>query len=197
MKALARTVIASLLTLVPNAYAQAPLDLYSNSFSGTATNAPASAWTGASLTVDVAAIEQFEIDTAALRARMDAHMADTGAHQPHGHPHGNHGTDGMPAVYANATDLNEQFTELIALLAALLAREANAQSPPALQLYQDDLDGGSATAPTTLGPSMSMSLDNDIPLIDQIRNLIASLARQITQHVAARPGHAHSHPHTH
>lgn len=197
MKPLARTVIAGLLTLVANAYAQAPLNLYSNSFSSTTTSAPGSAQRGAELNVDVDEIEQFEIDTAALRARMDAHMADTGAHQPHGHPHGNHGTDGMPAVYSDATDLNEQFTELIALLATLLLREASAQSPPALQLYEGDLGGPGATAPSGLGPSMEAELDNQIPLIEQIRNLIASLDRQIAQHVAARPGHPHDHPHTH
>ena len=199
MKALACTLAASLLTLVAPTQAQSPpnLPLYSNTFSSTNTAAPGSAWTGAELTVDVAAIEQLEIDTTALRSRLDTHMANTSAHMPHGHPHGRHGTDGQPASFAAATDPHAEITELIAQLVALLAREANAQSPPPLTLYDDDLSGGSATAPTGLGPAMTATLDTNVPLIQQIRNLISTLNSQLTSHIAARPGHAHSHPHTH
>ena len=77
----------------------------------------------------------------------------------------------------------------------LLAPAAHAQAP--LTLYRDDLGGPGATAPASMSPSMAATLTPDIPLIDTVQALITQLDAAITAHVAARPGHAHSHPHTH
>ena len=180
-------------TAVP-AHAQAPLPVYSDDFtSGTA--APGSAQRGTRIPVDVDVLEELEAETSALRVRMDAHLADSGAHQPHSHPHSHGG--GPPSVYSSL-DHHGPLRELLAEAIALLLPLAQAQTqPPPLVVYDQDMTGPSSTAPTTPRTDLDATLDVDIPLIDQVRALIASLDQRITAHVAARPGHAHDHPHSH
>ena len=208
--------VALLVAFSVAAAAQSPprLDVYSGAFAPSSTSAPSSAQRGASILVDVAVLEQLEADTTALEARMAAHVADTGAHQPHGHSH-NHGcppgytgggvvwvdpgpADDVEGLADGAGSVPDDPCLALVLLREaidLLAPAAHAQSP--LTLYREDLGGPGATAPASTNPTMAATLTTDIPLIDQVRALITQLDTAITNHVAARPGHAHSHPHTH
>ena len=214
-RSLAVTVLV--LGISASAAAQSPprLDVYSDNFSGGASAPAGSAQRGTTIVVDVPALEQLEADTTALEARIQAHLADAGAHQPHGHPHTHcpPGTreasatppPGGPLAGENeelaAADPNHSHCPMLALLDAaigLLAPNAHAQSqPPPLQVYDPDMITPGATPPTSGRNVLSTTLPVDIPLIDQVRALIRQLDSAITTHVAARPGHAHSHPHSH
>ena len=213
------TAAVALLVAVPVvAVAQQPprLNVYSDRFtSGTA--APGSAQRGTDIAVDVGALDQLEADTTGLAQRMQAHLSDSGAHQPHGHPHthcppGTYEASATPrpghedpadpsdAEQLAAAESPPSHCDLLGLLDAtleFLAPTAHAQAqPPPLQVYRDDLGGPSETAPTTPRTSLDADLSVDIPLIDTVRALIAQLDTAIRQHVAARPGHAHGHPHS-
>ena len=191
------TAVAGLLLAASSAVlAQSPLTVYSDDFTSGSTAPPATATTGAVVVVDIAALPQLEADTTALAARMTAHLADAGAHQPHSHPHEPHGTLGAPAQYTDAHD-HSSFEELLAHTIELLAPTAHAQQPPALNVYNDDRGGPTRPAPSSPQNQLSPVINNQVGLIDTVRNLIADLDQRVTAHIAARPGHAHDHPHTH
>ena len=80
-----------LLAVTANAFAQsqpAPLQVYSDDFSGGSSAPDPGAQRGTQLAVDVDVLEELEDETTQLEQRLQAHLADTGAHQPHDHPHG-------------------------------------------------------------------------------------------------------------
>ena len=117
---------------------------------------------------------------------------------PHGHPAHRHGGGPSSVPTADARGGHEPLRELVAQLIELLVPFAQAQvQPPPLTVYDTDMTGPSSTAPTTSRTDLEVVLDVDIPLVDTVRDLIVRLDQAITAHVAARPGHAHSHPHTH
>ena len=169
--------------------------MYSGDFSAGGSAASGAAQRGTSIPVDVDVLDEFERQTLALEQRMQAHVDDAGAHVPHGHPAHRHG--GGPISVATAGvgghgPLREMIVRLIDLLVPLA--EAQVQPPP-LVVYDSDMTGPSSTAPTTPRTDLNATLDVNIPLIDTARDLIARLDQAITAHVAARPGHAHGHPH--
>ena len=159
------TTIVALLVAVPVAAdAQQPpqLNVYSDTFtSGTA--APGSTQRGAAIAVDVGALDQLEADTTGLAQRMQAHLSDIGAHQPHGHPPHTHCPPGTYEASATPRPGHEDLADpsdaeqlaaaesppshcgLLELLDAtveFLAPTAHAQAqPPPLQVYRDDLGG--------------------------------------------------------
>ena len=217
---LTRAAVVAALAAVPlvgaSAQSQPPgLEVYSDTFVG-GTAAPGSAQRGAALAVDVPALEQLEGDTTGLEQRIQAHLSDLGAHQPHGHPH----THCPPGTYEASATLRpghedpadpsdaEQLAaaeappshcdilELLNATLELLVPAAHAQAqPPPLQVYRDDMGGPSETAPATPRTNLEAEFSVDIPLIDTVRALIAQLDAAIRQHVASRPGHPHGHPH--
>ena len=148
---------------------------------------------------------------------MQAHLNDTGAHQPHDHPHthcppGTYEASATPrpghedpadpsdAEQLAAAEAPPSHCDILELLDATLeffAPTAHAQAqPPPLQVYRDDLGGPSETAPATPRTNLEAEFSVDVPLIDTVRALIAQLDAAIRQHVASRPGHAHGHPHS-
>ena len=226
VRPLLAAVLAGSLAAPPPAIAQsspAPLTVYSDEFSaGTSTTAaPGSAQRGTTLVVDVAAVAQLDADTTALEARLSSHVADGGAHQPHGHPPHTHcppGTQeasatpildrppgpstGAPdddsAGLASAAQPNDDHCGLLRLLdtaISLLARSAYAQQPPPLNVYDEDMSGPSQPAPASSRNVLEPTVRADVPLVDQLRRLIREVDLEITAHVADRPGHGHSHPH--
>ena len=175
-----------------------PLQVYSQDFSGGSSAASGSAQRGASIAVDIEVLDEFERQTLALEERMQAHVDDAGAHVPHGHPAHRHGGGPTSVSAADARGGHEPLREMIVRLIDLLVPLAEAQvQPPPLVVYDSDMTGPSSTAPTTSRTDLEATLDVDIPLVDTVRALIARLNRALTAHIAARPGHAHSHPHTH
>ena len=179
--------------------AQPPrLGVYSDDFGGGNAAAASSASSGTTIAVDVDVLEEFEDQTLVLEERMQVHVDDPGAHRPHSHPAHRH-SDGVISVpTADAGGGHGPLREMVAELIALLVPLAEAQTqPPPLVVYDPDMTGPSSTAPSSSRTDLTATLDVDIPLIDTVRNLIARLDRELTVHVAARPGHAHSHPHSH
>ena len=177
----------------------AQLNVYSDNFSSGSTAAPGSAQRPARLAVDVADLDGLENRTTTLERRLQAHLADTGAHQPHGHPH-SHG--GGPASVGTNTRhdhsrFNELFGELLAQAIALLAPIAHAQQPPPLVVYTPDMSGPSSTAPSTPGSQLTAILDTRIPMLAQVDALLVRLNRELTAHVGNVNAHPHSHPHSH
>ena len=197
-----RAAVVAALAAVPlvgaSAQSQPPgLEVYSDTFVG-GTAAPGSAQRGTSIAVDVDVLEEFERQTLALEQRMQAHVDDAGAHQPHSHPPHSHGGGPSSVPTADAGGGHGPLRELVAEVIALLVPFAEAQvQPPPLVVYDPDMTGTSSPAPTSPRTDLNATLDVDIPLIDTVRDLIARLDRELTVHVAARPGHAHSHPHSH
>ena len=172
-----------------------PLRIYSDDFSGVSSAAAPGASRGTAIAVDVDVLDEFEVDTLAIEVRIRAHVADTGAHVPHGHPAHRHG-GGPISVSAADAGGHGPLRELLARLVDTLVPLAQAQGqPPRLQVYTEDVGGPSSTAPVTPRTDLNATLDVNIPLIDTARDLIARLDQAITVHVAARPGHAHGHPH--
>ena len=200
---LTRAAVVAALAAVPlagaSAQSQPPrLEVYSDDFSAGGGAASASAQRGTSIAVDVDVLEEFERQTLVLEQRMQAHVDDDGAHLPHGHPAHRHGGGPISVPTADARGGHEPLRELVAQIIELLVPFAQAQvQPPPLVVYDRDMTGPSSTAPTTSRTDLNATLDVDIPLVDTVRALIARLTRALTAHVAARPGHAHSHPHTH
>ena len=200
--ATARLLFSAVALSVPLAalgQAQPPrLGVYSDDFGGGNAAAASSASRGTTIPVDVDVLEEFEDQTLVLEERMQAHVDDAGAHRPHSHP-AHRDSDGVISVpTADAGGGHGPLLEMVAEVIALLLPLAEAQTqPPPLVVYDEDMTGPSSTAPTTSRTDLNATLDVDIPLIDIVRNLIARLDRELTVHVAARPGHAHSHPHSH
>ena len=173
------------------------LEVYSDDLSTGGSAASGSVQRGTSIAVDIDVLEEFEARTTALEERMQAHV-DDGAHVPHGHPAHRHGGGPSSAPTADARGGHEPLRELVAQLIELLVPFAEAQvQPPPLVVYDTDMSGPSSTAPTTPRTDLEATLDVDIPLVDTVRALMARLNRALTAHVAARPGHAHDHPHLH
>ena len=199
---LTRAAVVAALAAVPlagaSAQSQPPrLEVYSDTFtSGTA--APGSAQRGTDIAVDIDVLDEFETQTLAIEERMQAHVDDDGAHVPHGHPAHRHGGGPTSVSAADARGGHEPLREMIVRLIDLLVPLAEAQvQPPPLVVYDSDMTGPSSTAPTTSRTDLEATLDVDIPLVDTVRVLMARLNRELTAHVAARPGHAHDHPHLH
>ena len=200
---LTRAAVVAALVAVPlvgaSAQSQPPrLQVYSDDFSAGGPAAPGSVQRGTSIAVDVDVLEEFERQTLALEQRMQAHVTNAGAHQPHGHPAHSHGGGPTSVPTADARGGHGPLQEMVAKVIALLLPLAEAQTePPPLVVYDRDMTGPSSTAPTTSRTDLEVVLGVDIPLVDTVRALIARLDRALTAHIAARPGHAHSHPHTH
>ena len=187
-----------------------PLNVYSDDFVGGSTPAPGSAQRGVTIAVDVDVLDAIEAATTDLETRMHAHLGDGGAHQPHAHPHthcppGTFEASVSPTDDAGAPQIAEDGAPglgecpVLALLdeaLTLLVSRAEAQSqPPPLQVYDPNMITPGAPAPTSPRNNLDVTLDVDIPLIEQVQALIRALDVEIAAHVAARPGHAHDHPH--
>ena len=202
--------VAALAAVPVAADAQQPprLNVYSDTFTS-GTGAPGSAQRGAALVVDVPALEQLEADSTGLMQRMQAHLSDSGAHQPHGHPHthcppGTYEASATPrpghedpadpsdAEQLAAAEAPPSHCDILELLDATLeffAPTAHAQAqPPPLQVYRDDLGGPSQTAPPTPRTRLKAEFSVDIPLIDTVRALIAQLDTAITPACGGAPG---------
>ena len=174
------------------------LEVYSDDLSTGGSAASGSVQRGTSIAVDIDVLEEFEARTTALEERMQAHVDDGDAHLPHGHPAHRHSGGPSSVPTADARGGHEPLRELVAQLIELLVPFAEAQvQPPPLVVYDSDMSGPSSTAPTTSRTDLEVVLDVDIPLVDTVRALIARLGRELTVHIAARPGHAHGHPHSH
>ena len=200
---LTRAAVVAALAAVPlagaSAQSQPPrLEVYSDDLGAGGSAAPGSVQRGTSIAVDIDVLEEFERRTLAFEQRMQAHVDDAGAHVPHGHPAHRHGGGPSSVPTADARGGHEPLRELVAQLIELLVPFAEAQvQPPPLVVYDRDMSGPSSTAPTTPRTDLEATLDVDIPLVDTVRALMARLNRELTAHVAARPGHAHDHPHLH
>ena len=197
---LIRAAVVAALAAVPlagaGAQSQPPrLEVYSDDLGAGGSAASASAQRGTSVAVDIDVLDEFEADTLAIEVRIRAHVADTGAHVPHGHPAHRHGGTGPISVPTADAGGHGPLRELLARLVDTLVPLAQAQQPPPLRVYTQDVGGPSSTAPVTPRTDLNATLDVNIPLIDTARDLIARLDQAITAHVAARPGHAHGHPH--
>ena len=175
-----------------------PMPVYSSDFGGGTSAAAPGAATGTTIAVDIAELEALEAGTLALEQRMQAHVTNAGAHVPHGHPAHSHGGGPTSVPTADARGGHEPLRELVAQIIEFLVPFAEAQvQPPPLVVYDRDMSGPSSTAPSTTRTDLGATLDVDIPLVDVVRALIARLGRELTVHIAARPGHAHGHPHSH
>ena len=200
---LTRAAVVAALAALPlagaSAQSQPPrLEVYSDDLGAGASAAEAGAQRDATIAVDVDVLEELERQTLALEQRMQAHVDDAGAHQPHSHPPHRHGGGPISVPTADARGGHEPLRELVAQIIEFLVPFAEAQvQPPPLAVYDSDLTGPSSAAPTTSRTDLNATLDVDIPLVDTVRALIARLGRDLTAHVAARPGHAHGHPHLH
>ena len=185
-----------------------PLNVYSDDFSDSDnTAAPGSVQRGTQLTVEVEDLDDLETRTTTLEQRLQAHLADSGAHQPHGHSlnhhHGdggsfdgsvNDGSGGSVDTWHSHPDLHDLLTEAIKLLVPF----ANAQTqPPPLRVYTDDVAGPSTTAPTTPRTNLEAVLDVGVPMLAQLDALLVQLNLALTAHVRNVNAHPHSHPHSH
>ena len=199
---LTRAAVVAALAAVPlagaGAQSQPPrLEVYSDDLDAGGSAAQGSAQRDATIVVDIDVLDEFEAQTLALEGRMQAHVDAAGAHVPHGHPDHRHG-GGPISVYAALGAGHGPLRELVVRIIELLVPLAEAQvQPPPLAVYDSDLTGPSSAAPTTPRTDLEAVLDVDIELVDTVRALIARLGRDLTAHVAARPGHAHPHPHSH
>ena len=197
---LTRAAVVAVIAAVPLAGTSAQsspprLQVYSGDLSAGGSAASGAAQRGTSIPVDVDVLDEFERQTLALEQRMQAHVDDAGAHVPHGHPAHRHG-GGPISVSAADAGGHGPLRELLARLVDTLVPLAQAQvQPPRLQVYTQDVGGPNSPAPVTPRTDLNATLDVNIPLIDTARDLIARLDQAITAHVAARPGHAHGHPH--
>ena len=174
-----------------------PLNVYSDDFSySDSTDAPGTVQHGTQIAVEVEDLEGLETRTTALEQRLQAHLDDAGAHQPHVHPHSHGG--GPAAVYsANTRHDHSRFEALLAQAIALLAPAAHAQQPPPLVVYTPDMTGPSSTAPSTPGSKLDATLDVGVSMVAQLDALLAQLNRALTAHVRNVNAHPHSHPHSH
>ena len=173
------------------------LNVYSDDFTGGTSSPPTAVQRGTTIVVDVPAIERLEAAVDELERRMAAHLADAGAHYPHTGYH-DHSHGGTTSVYtADASVGHGGLGELLAELLDALVPVVEAQQPPPLRVYRDDMTGPSSPAPTMPTNRLNATLTGDVPLIDRLEGLISAFDQALTAHVAARPGHAHGDPHTH
>ena len=176
-----------------------PLSVYSDDFSASDnTAAPGTVQHGTQIAVEVEDLDDLETRTTALEQRLQAHLDDAGAHQPHGHPAHNHNGGPMSAHRTDSPHGHSHLYELLADAIDFLVPFAHAQSqPPALRVYADDMSGPKTTAPTSSRTDLEALLGVDISMIDRMRALITRLNSELTAHVGNADAHPHSHPHTH
>ena len=193
-----------------------PLSVYSDDFSASDnTAAPGTVQHGTQIAVEVEDLDDLETRTTTFEQRLQAHLDDAGAHQPHVHPTHSH-NGGPDAVFnggagvqipggapttANHPHTGPGHSRLEALLAqaiAFLTPAAHAQAqPPPLRVYTPDMGGPSSTAPSTPGTKLDATLDTGIPMLARIDALLIQLNRQLTAHVRNVNAHPHTHPHDH